>query len=108
PIHIFFAGFVRRVRSEMYLQRNPIFSWPRRIHRHLYYRLITLLERHLYTQPRAQLILIARKTAEDLNRFYGPHDVLPVLYMGIDHTTFNPPLRVARRDEARRDLGIRD
>jgi glycosyltransferase involved in cell wall biosynthesis len=107
-IHIIFAEFVRRVRSEMYLQRNSIFSWPRRIHRNLYYRLITLLERHLYTQPSAQLILIARKTAKDLDRFYGPHDVLPVLYMGIDHTTFNPQLRMARRDEARRELGIRD
>jgi len=107
-IHIVFAEFVRRVRSEMYLQRNSIFSWPRRIHRNLYYRLITLLERHLYTQPSAQLILIARKTAKDLDRFYGPHDVLPVLYMGIDHTTFNPQLRMARRDEARRELGIRD
>ena len=107
-IHIVFAEFVRRVRSEMYLQRNSILSLPRRIHRDLYYRLITLLERHLYTQPSAQLILIARKTAKDLDRFYGPHDVLPVLYMGIDHTTFNPQLRMARRDEARRELGIRD
>ena len=107
-IHIVFAEFVRQVRSEMYLQRNSIFSWPRRIHRGLYYRLIILLERHLYTQPSAQLILIARKTAKDLDRFYGPHDVLPVLYMGIDHTTFNPQLRMARRDEARRELGIRD
>jgi glycosyltransferase involved in cell wall biosynthesis len=105
-IHIVFAEFVRQVRSEMNLQRNSILSWPRLIHRSLYYRLITLLERHLYTQPRAQLILIARKTAEDLNRFYGPHNVLPVLYMGIDHTTFNPQLRMARRDEARRELGI--
>ena len=107
-IHIVFAEFVRQVRSEMNLQRNSILSWPRLIHRDLYYRLITLLERHLYTQPRAQLILIARKTAEDLDRFYGPHDVLPVLYMGIDHTTFNPQLRMARRDEVRRELGIRD
>ena len=107
-IHIVFAEFVRQVRSEMNLHRNSILSWPRLIHRDLYYRLITLLERHLYTQPRAQLILIARKTAEDLDRFYGPHDVLPVLYMGIDHTTFNPQLRMARRDEARRELGIRD
>ena len=105
-IHIVFAEFVRQVRPEMNLQRNSILSWPRLIHRGLYYRLITLLERHLYKQPRAQLILIARKTAEDLNRFYGPHNVLPVLYMGIDHTTFNPQLRMARRDEARRELGI--
>jgi UDP-glucose:(heptosyl)LPS alpha-1,3-glucosyltransferase len=107
-IHIVFAEFVRQVRSEMSLQRNPALSWPRLIHRRLYYRLITLLERHLYTQPRAQLILIAQKTARDLNRFYGSHDVLPVVYMGIDHTTFNPQLRIARRDEVRKELSVRD
>lgn len=107
-IHIVFAEFVRQVRSEMTLQRNSILSWPRLIHRRLYYRLITLLERHLYTQPRAQLILIAQKTARDLNRFYGPHDVLPVVYMGIDHTTFNPQLRMARRDQVRQELGVHD
>ena len=107
-IHIVFAEFIRQVRSEISLQRNSILSWPRLIHRRLYYRLITLLERHLYKQPRAQLILIARKTAEDLNRFYGPHDVLPVLYMGIDHATFNPQSRIARREESRRELGVRD
>jgi glycosyltransferase involved in cell wall biosynthesis len=107
-IHIVFAEFVRQVHSEMSLQRNSILSWPRLIHRRLYYRLITLLERHLYTQPRAQLILIAQKTARDLNRFYGPHDVLPVVYMGIDHTTFNPQLRMAGREQARKELGVRD
>jgi glycosyltransferase involved in cell wall biosynthesis len=107
-IHIVFAEFVRQVHSEISLQRNSILSWPRLIHRRLYYRLITLLERHLYTQPRAQLILIAQKTARDLNRFYGPHDVLPVVYMGIDHTTFNPQLRMAGREQARKELGVRD
>jgi len=107
-IHIVFAEFVRQVRSEMTLQRNSILSWPRLIHRRLYYRLITLLERHLYTQPRAQLILIAQKSARDLNRFYGPHDVLPVLYMGIDHTAFNPQLRMASREQARKELGVHD
>jgi UDP-glucose:(heptosyl)LPS alpha-1,3-glucosyltransferase len=107
-IHIVFAEFVRQVRSEMSFQRNSILSWPRLIHRRLYYRLITRLERRLYTQPRAQLILIARKTVTDLNRFYGPHDLLPVVYMGIDHTTFNPQVRMARRREARKELGVRD
>jgi UDP-glucose:(heptosyl)LPS alpha-1,3-glucosyltransferase len=72
----------------------------------MYYGLIMALERYLYAKPRAQLILIARKTAEDLNRFYGPHDELPVVYMGIDHTTFNPSLRKANREGVRRQLGI--
>ena len=107
-IHIVFAEFVRQVRPELSFERNSIASWPRLIHRRLYYRLIKALERQLYVRPRAQLILIAHKTQEDLDRFYGPHEALPVVYMGIDHTTFNPETRIARRADARRELGIAD
>jgi UDP-glucose:(heptosyl)LPS alpha-1,3-glucosyltransferase len=105
-IHIVFAEFVRQVRPELGFARNPVRSWPRLIHRRIYYRLIIALERHLYTRPRAQLILIARKTAADLDRFYGAHDDLPVVYMGLDHTIFNPQARLARRDAARKELGM--
>jgi UDP-glucose:(heptosyl)LPS alpha-1,3-glucosyltransferase len=107
-IHIVFAEFVRQVRPELAFRRNPVGSWPRLIHRRVYYRLIIALERHLYTRPRAQLILIARKTAADLDRFYGAHDDLPVVYMGLDHAVFNPEMRLARRDAARKELGIPD
>jgi UDP-glucose:(heptosyl)LPS alpha-1,3-glucosyltransferase len=107
-IHIVFAEFVRQVRPELAFARNPMRSWPRLIHRRIYYRLIIALERHLYTRPRAQLILIARKTAADLDRFYGAHNDLPVVYMGLDHTIFNPQARLARRDAARKELGIPD
>jgi len=107
-IHIVFAEFERQVRPELAFSRNSIASWPRLIHRRLYYRLIKALERRLYVQPRAQLILIAHKTQEDLDRFYGAHEVLPVVYMGIDHATFNPQTREARRTEARKELGIAD
>jgi glycosyltransferase involved in cell wall biosynthesis len=105
-IHIVFAEFVRQVRPELLFSRNPVRSWPRLLHRRVYYRLIIALERHLYTRPRAQLILIARKTQADLDRFYGPHDPLPVLYMGLDHAVFNPERRVARREAARKEFAI--
>ena len=105
-IHIVFAEFVRQVRPELAFARNPVRSWPRIAHRRIYYRLVIALERHLYTRPRAQLILIARKTAADLDRFYGPHADLPVVYMGLDHAVFNPESRLARRDAARRELAI--
>ena len=107
-IHIVFAEFVRQVRPELSFGRNSMASWPRLIHRRLYYRLVQALERRLYVQPRAQLILIASKTQEDLDRFYGKHEPLPVVYMGIDHATFNPQMRGARRGDARRELGIAD
>jgi glycosyltransferase involved in cell wall biosynthesis len=107
-IHIVFAEFERQVRPELAFSRNSIASLPRLIHRRLYYRLIKALERRLYVRPRAQLILIARKTQGDIDRFYGPHETLPIVYMGIDHATFNPQSRAARRAEVRRELGIAD
>ena len=107
-IHIVFAEFVRQVRPELSFGRNSIASWPRLIHRRLYYRLVQALERRLYVRPRAQLILIASKTQEDLDRFYGKHEPFPVVYMGIDHATFNAQMREARRGDARRELGIAD
>jgi glycosyltransferase involved in cell wall biosynthesis len=107
-IHIVFAEFVRQVRPELSFARNSIASWPRLIHRRLYYGLVRTLERRLYTKPRAQLILIASKTQDDLDRFYGKHEPLPVVYMGIDRATFNPQTRAVRRADARRELGMGD
>jgi UDP-glucose:(heptosyl)LPS alpha-1,3-glucosyltransferase len=43
-----------------------------------------------------------------LDRFYGAHEDLPVVYMGLDHAIFNSRARLARRDAARRELGIPD
>jgi UDP-glucose:(heptosyl)LPS alpha-1,3-glucosyltransferase len=83
-------------------------SWPCLIHRRLYYAVAKFLERKLYTAPRAQLIVYARKTENDLNRFYGPHDPIPVVYIGVDHKIFNAESRLARRLDARRELGIKE
>src|SRR5439155_224774 len=47
-VHIVFGGFVSRVREGLQLRRNPIPTWPRLVHRRLYYRLIVALERLVY------------------------------------------------------------
>jgi len=105
-VHIVFAEFLRQMGHEIDFSRNSVFSWPWLIHRRLYYRVVRSLERRLYTHPRAQLIIYARKTEQDLNRFYGPHDPLPVVYIGVDHQIFNPEMRAARRADVRRELNI--
>ena len=48
-IHIVFAEFLRRMRPELALRDKPVPSWPRLIHRRLYYRLIIFLERLVFT-----------------------------------------------------------
>jgi glycosyltransferase involved in cell wall biosynthesis len=105
-VHIVFAEFLRQAKLELEFGKNHILSWPRLLHRRVYYSLITALERRIYTNPQTFLVLYAKKTARDLERFYGRHDRLPVLYLGLDHQVFNPSRRMALRDNARQQLGI--
>jgi glycosyltransferase involved in cell wall biosynthesis len=105
-VHIVFAEYVRQARLELALGRNPVSSWLRLLHRRLYYRLIIALENRIYTNPNTALVLYAKKTAKDLQRFYNRQDRMPVLYLGLDHKTFNPERRMELRNEARERLGI--
>ena len=105
-VHIVFAEYVRRVKTEMNLLESSIRNWPALVHRRLYYHLLVSLERRVYANPRTVLILIARKTAAGLERFYGRVDRFPILYLGLDHTIFNPVRRQTLRDKARRELGL--
>jgi len=105
-IHIVFAEFTRQVRDELRWRSNPVWFWPRLLHRRIYYRLIMYLERKMYTNPKTSLVLIARKTADDLKRFYGRNGSLPVVYIGLDQQSFNPGLRAERRAAARETLGL--
>jgi UDP-glucose:(heptosyl)LPS alpha-1,3-glucosyltransferase len=60
----------------------------------------------MYTNPRTTLILIAKKTADDLKHHYGIAGPLPIVYIGLDHKIFNRELRLRNRPEVRRQLGL--
>jgi UDP-glucose:(heptosyl)LPS alpha-1,3-glucosyltransferase len=105
-VHIVFAEFVRMAEPELRFATNPVRFWPRLIHRWLYYHLIIFLEGEMYTNPKTGLILIARKTADDLKRHYGIKGALPVVYIGLDKEIFNPALRAQLRPEVRAQLDL--
>jgi UDP-glucose:(heptosyl)LPS alpha-1,3-glucosyltransferase len=105
-VHIAFAEFVRMSEHELRFLGNPVRFWPRLLHRWLYYRLIIFLERRMYTNPRIGLILIAKKTANDLKRHYGIAGPMPIVYIGLDHKIFNPARRIQSRLEVRKELGF--
>jgi len=107
-VHIVFAEYVRHVRDHLSFRKNPLAAWPRIIHRRIYYRLCRFLERRVYTNPDTVLILYAQKTAKELERHYGRQGRFPVLYLGLDHETFNPERRTALRAGARRSMGLSD
>jgi len=107
-VHIVFAEFCRQVRKELQLRANPIRSWPRIIHRRLYYRLIVALEKIVYSHSRPRLAAISRKTRDDITQRWRRDDHIPVVYGGLDPTRFHPQRRGQMRREARRAVGLSD
>ncbi|MFZ0785873.1 MAG: glycosyltransferase family 4 protein [Candidatus Acidiferrales bacterium] len=107
-VHIVFAEFLRRVRPELAFSRNPVKAWPLLLHRKLYYRLVVAMEKRVFQRQETELILTSRRSAEELARFYGRRERLPLIETGLDHKTFNPELRVASRAAARREIGLAD
>lgn len=105
-VHIIFAEFRRRMESELKFTRNSVPSWPRLLHRRLYYRIVIFLERRVYTDMRTQLILTSPRSAEEIKRFYGRPGEFPIVTTGLDCTTFNPAHCVALRNHARECLGL--
>ncbi|HEX4001823.1 MAG TPA: glycosyltransferase family 4 protein [Candidatus Acidoferrales bacterium] len=107
-VHIVFAEFLRRVREEIAFSRNPVKTWPLLLHRKLYYRLVVALEKRVFQRPETELILTSRRSAAELERFYGRREPLPLIETGLDHQAFNPQLRVASRAAARSEIGLAD
>ena len=106
-VHIIFAEFARQAAAELQFSRAPISAWPRLLHRRLYYRLVIFLEGRVYRRTDANfLILIANKTAKDLAHFYQRTQRLLILYLGLDHATFNQQTRLAHRAAARDEFGL--
>jgi UDP-glucose:(heptosyl)LPS alpha-1,3-glucosyltransferase len=95
-VHIVFREFYRLVREELRLRRVPVWSWPRAIHRTLYYRLIMALERRVYSNPRVRLAAVSQFTAAQLHSCFGRTDVA-VIPNAVDHESFQPAARLSRR-----------
>jgi glycosyltransferase involved in cell wall biosynthesis len=107
-VHIVFAEYVRQVQSGMRLFHNPVRQWPRLLHRKLYYGVANWMERRACMDRRTTLVGCSRKTAQELGRFYNRRDRIPVLYLGLDHSVFNPETRAALRQAARSELELHD
>lgn len=105
-VHIVFAEYTRQVRGGMSFLRNPLWEWPRLLHRRLYYGISVLMEGGAYKNCETKLIVYSRKTARELKQFYGRTDRIPVLHLGLDHAVFNTTVRAALRGRARAELKL--
>jgi glycosyltransferase involved in cell wall biosynthesis len=103
-VHIVFSEFYFQLKDALSFRQNPVSSWPRLVHRRLYYLLIIALEHVVYSRKRSLLIAISRKTAEDL-KLYGRLQT-PVTSYGVDPRRFTPESRQRLRAKARDCLKI--
>jgi len=106
-VHVVFADLYEQKEEALRLRHSRLASWPKKIHRHLYYRFIMQLEKRIYCAPGNAILPISSKTAIDLRRFYNRcKDLVPLPYPGVDLGTFNPGLCTEKRQTIRQKLGL--
>ena len=98
-VHALFCRLQELARSE----EAPRFRGGilRYLHRRLYYGLLSLLERRVYTNQRVTLAAVSRRTSALVAKHFLRRDVA-VVPNGVAATEFSPAKRLARRPAARR------
>jgi glycosyltransferase involved in cell wall biosynthesis len=104
-VHIVFQEFYRQVGSRLNFRGSPVASWPRRLHRRLYYRLIMSLENRIYARQEISLMAVSQLVANHLSKFFRRSDVL-VVPNAVDTAHFTPEIRLQRRPGAREKTGL--
>jgi glycosyltransferase involved in cell wall biosynthesis len=104
-VHIVFHEFYRRIRPHLNFTASLLSSWPRLIHRRLYYRLIMALERRIYRRPGTQLVAVSRLVSRHLEEFFQRSDAC-VVPNAVDTTRFTPGIRAQRRETVRAELRL--
>ena len=107
-VHVVFAEYLTRFEQDFRLSKARISAWPHLIHRKLYYRLISLIESHVYRRRETVLFLIAQRTGSELRQHFQRSGPFPVIYLGIDSEVFNPARRKSIRGAARSELAYND
>jgi glycosyltransferase involved in cell wall biosynthesis len=102
-VHIVFHEFYRRVKSELVLRDLPVGSWPRALHRKLYYKLSMFLERKIYSDPGVRLVAVSHLLAKHLESHFQRTDVT-VIPNAVDTLKFAVATRMARRSASRHSL----
>jgi glycosyltransferase involved in cell wall biosynthesis len=79
----------------------------RRIHRKIYYALLTALERRTYEDPKVTLAAVSKRTARLLKEHFRREDIC-VIPNGVNTQHFSVAGRLARRPESLRRRSFRD
>ncbi len=60
----------------------------------------------VYSKPGLTMACVSQKTADDITHHYHQAQGVNVVRNAVDSPTFNPQIRLARREAARRELGF--
>lgn len=104
-VHIVFEEFCRRVKPKRLFRDTPVSSWPKLVHRQLYYGLIRWLERHVYRQKQTHLVGVSGMVVAQLGAHFGRHDAVSIPNR-VDVKRFDPETRLQRRSAARSALHL--
>jgi UDP-glucose:(heptosyl)LPS alpha-1,3-glucosyltransferase len=97
-VHVLFHRLQELAREEHTDSANPRFL--RQLHRRAYYALLAGMERRIYSDPRVSLAAVSQRTATLLQDYFQ-RQAVPVIPNGVDSAHFSPPVRLARREQAR-------
>jgi glycosyltransferase involved in cell wall biosynthesis len=104
-VHIVFHEFYRRIQPHLSLAASSAASWPRLVHRRLYYRLIMALERRVYRRSGTHLVAVSRLVSRHLQEFFQRSDAC-IVPNGVDTSRFSPQIRAQRREVVRAELRL--
>jgi glycosyltransferase involved in cell wall biosynthesis len=104
-VHIVFHEFYRQAAGQLGFRGAPMRSWPRRLHRLLYYRCIMALESRIYRNSKICLTAVSGLVADQLRSHFGRTDVR-VIPNGVETKEFNAANWNGRRDRARTEFGL--
>jgi glycosyltransferase involved in cell wall biosynthesis len=108
-VHVVFSQLLKRTSHDLRLRVNPPSSWPRMLHRRLYYNVIAALERRIYPRANVSMAAISEKVVAQLAADFGRQEKnVPIIYYGTDTNVFNPELRRRRRADMRRRFELAD
>jgi UDP-glucose:(heptosyl)LPS alpha-1,3-glucosyltransferase len=105
-VHVVFAELIERTAADRRMLANPKSSWPRILHRGLYYRLILSIERMVYPRKRVSLAVVSQKVAGELARHFHRTEDVRVVYHGMNLSIFSPEERLRLRPTARASFGF--
>ena len=75
----------------------------RKLHRNIYYRLLTFLENRIYTNPSVALAAVSPRTKSDIAKFFQRTDV-QIIPNAVDTEVFSSQTRQVYRSAARQNL----